>query len=238
MKRISLEDLIGYNSIVCDGNPSGSLVINQDNLLSALSVYDSYYDTDEMIASALFRSLIISHGFQDGNKRTAVLCLFDILPPKVSSSLIENISVRIAKGELNSVGDICNLLYKRSIESEVKSMKRYTKSSTGPTHIGGGFDKYYDVVDEKDAAKFLECSIEYLWDPYQLESYPECEYTKKWALLKPEYQDYIEDIQLQCAPIILDTDTKDVFVAEFYGFGEIDSINLENEIIPYVDEEE
>lgn len=80
-------------------------------MLSALSVYDSYYDSDEEIASALFRSLITGHGFRDDNKRTAVICLFDILPPSVSDKTIEDVALSCAKGELREVEDIVNLLY-------------------------------------------------------------------------------------------------------------------------------
>ena len=67
MREISLEDLLEMNDYICNGN---SVVINKNNLLSALSV-QQWYQEDYLLASALIRSLVIGHGFQDGNKRTA-----------------------------------------------------------------------------------------------------------------------------------------------------------------------
>ena len=111
MRYITYEDLLGYNKFVCELEGAESVVINEDNLLSALSVQSSYYDTDELIASALFRSLIIAHGFQDGNKRTATICLLDIYPPAVPDTVIEDVAIQIATGQLVDVSEIANILF-------------------------------------------------------------------------------------------------------------------------------
>lgn len=72
---------------------------------------DSYFETDEQVTAALFRSLIVNHGFQDGNKRTAVVCLFDILPPAVDDVEIERIALLCSTGKLRDAYDIADLLY-------------------------------------------------------------------------------------------------------------------------------
>lgn len=112
MRTIQLDDLIGYNKLVCDLSGEQSVVINEDNLLSAIGVQFGYFESDELIASALFRSLIVGHGFADGNKRTATMCLLDIFPPIVSDSVIEDVAIKIATGELRNPEEIASKLYK------------------------------------------------------------------------------------------------------------------------------
>ena len=112
MKTVSLEALIDYNRAVCDFAGQKSLVINESNLQSALSVqHHPYFKSDEEVACALFRSIIIGHGFKDGNKRTAFVCIQDILPPSVSGDVVEDVAVRCATGELKDVQDIVAELY-------------------------------------------------------------------------------------------------------------------------------
>lgn len=112
MKVVQLDDLIGYNKLVCNLSGERSAIINEDNLLSALSVQYGYFESDKLIASALFRSLIIGHGFADGNKRTATMCLLDMLPPTVDDGVIESVAIKIAIGELKNPEEIANKLFK------------------------------------------------------------------------------------------------------------------------------
>lgn len=115
MRRIALDDLIGYNEYVCKSNGEECIIINENNLLSALSVQDSYFETEEEIISALFRSIIIGHGFQDGNKRTAVIYLFDAVSNPssiiISDSEIEEVTLQIAIGRLTNPYEIANILF-------------------------------------------------------------------------------------------------------------------------------
>lgn len=67
---ISLDYLIWLNEAICQDSGEQSIIINKNNLLSALSVQQWYFD-DSLLAAALIRSITIGHGFQDGNKRTA-----------------------------------------------------------------------------------------------------------------------------------------------------------------------
>jgi hypothetical protein len=62
---IDFDFLVGVNMCVCEAAGEESRVINEDNLLSALSV-QQWYEDDRLLASALIRSITIAHGFQDG----------------------------------------------------------------------------------------------------------------------------------------------------------------------------
>lgn len=108
---IPYDMVCGINSFVCDQDMNESVVINQDNILSALSV-QQWYDDSEMLASALLRSLCIGHGFRDGNKRTAAIIANYVCEFKCSDSCAEKIILNIAKGELDDVQEIANYLYK------------------------------------------------------------------------------------------------------------------------------
>ena len=111
MRTLTLDDLLGFNAAVSEEYGQQSVVINENNLQSALSNQSSYYETDEQAACAVFRSIIIGHGFQDGNKRTAVLAIHYMLPPTVDVNTVADVAISCAKGELKEVGDIVALLY-------------------------------------------------------------------------------------------------------------------------------
>lgn len=111
---ITYDMVCGINSFVCDQDMNESVVINQDNILSALSV-QQWYDDSEMLASALLRSLCIGHGFRDGNKRTAAIIANYVCEFKCSDSCAEKIILNIAKGELGGImnlENIANKIYK------------------------------------------------------------------------------------------------------------------------------
>ena len=111
MRRLTYNDVVAINCAICDQFNGETNVLNPNNLNSALSVYDSYYNTNTEIAAALFRSLILNHPFSDGNKRTAVAVLYYVLTPVVSIEAVENLALSVAKGEITHITDIANLLY-------------------------------------------------------------------------------------------------------------------------------
>lgn len=107
---LSYNELLNLNKTVCKNNNQKSLVINEGNLKSALGT-QQWYENNKDKACALFRSLIIAHGFQDGNKRTAVLALVSIAEPKVSQEEIAITAIMVATGELREIEDIKIVLY-------------------------------------------------------------------------------------------------------------------------------
>ena len=107
---IDLDYLIGINEYVCNLANENSVVINEDNLLSALSV-QQWYDDDRLLASALIRSITIGHGFQDGNKRTAAIIGAIICDYTCSEDEMIECILDIAKGKLRDVEDIAAILY-------------------------------------------------------------------------------------------------------------------------------
>lgn len=107
---IDLDYLIGINEYVCNLANENSIVINENNLLSALSVQQWYQD-DRLLASALIRSITIGHGFQDGNKRTAAIIGAIIRDYDCSEDEMIECILDIATGKLRDVEDIATILY-------------------------------------------------------------------------------------------------------------------------------
>lgn len=107
---IEYDELLNLNTVVCKNNNQKSIVINEANLKSALGTQQWYEDNRDR-ACALFRSLIVAHGFQDGNKRTAVLALVSQVEPKISQEGIAVVAIMVATGGLKEVEDIKLALY-------------------------------------------------------------------------------------------------------------------------------
>lgn len=116
---ITLDDLIELNSYICEDSGEECIVINANNLLSALSV-QQWYEDEVLLASALIRSLIIGHGFQDGNKRTAGAVGAAIKDFECSEDEVIRCILSVAKGELREVEDIASILYPHSSKGAVR----------------------------------------------------------------------------------------------------------------------
>ena len=107
---ISYQELIGANIAVCMVADETPAVINENNLLSALSI-QQWYDDTRLLASALIRSITIGHGFQDGNKRTAAVIGAAVCDFTCTEDEMIDCILAIAKGELREVEDIAAILY-------------------------------------------------------------------------------------------------------------------------------
>lgn len=123
MNRLTFEDIILINKKICENFPETDSfqIINANNIKSALSVYDSYYDTDEEVAAALFRSLIIAHGFLCANKRTAFCALVMTEAPNCIPDDIEKLAVEITQNSHMDVKEIANKLYNTQTEVSIES---------------------------------------------------------------------------------------------------------------------
>lgn len=107
---IDLEFIIGVNEAICESENKKSVIINKNNILSALSV-QQWYEDDRLLASALLRSLVIAHGFQDGNKRTSAVVANYICSFQCDDTIAEDCILDIATGKLKDVDNIANILY-------------------------------------------------------------------------------------------------------------------------------
>lgn len=107
---ISFEDVLEINELVCSASNEVSILLNRDNVLSALSVQQWYLEPC-LCASALIRSITIGHGFQDGNKRTAACVGMMLLDFECSEDTIIDCILSIAKGSLKDVNEIASMLY-------------------------------------------------------------------------------------------------------------------------------
>ena len=113
---ITFDDLVSANQAVCQETDENSIIINEDNLLSALSV-QQWYEDDCLLASALIRSISIAHGFQNGNKRTAACVGMNIKDFECSESDMINCILDVTTGKIKDVNKIASILYPESYNS-------------------------------------------------------------------------------------------------------------------------
>ena len=73
--QISYDDILLINSLcLFEGEPFG--VLDQNRILSALGNQFQPYPNSEQASASVYKSLVINHGFMNGNKRTAVIVLY------------------------------------------------------------------------------------------------------------------------------------------------------------------
>lgn len=111
---IDFDFVVGVNVGICESENKSSIIINESNIHSALGIQQWYESLPER-ASAVLRSLVIGHGFQDANKRTAVVVAYEICPIKCSERVIEDCVIKVATGELRDVAEIAQILYSDQI---------------------------------------------------------------------------------------------------------------------------
>ena len=116
---LTLETLMDINEEISRLYNKESRLINKSNIESALSVQFFDYDDFNTISAKLFRNIIIAHGFQDGNKRTACVALGLINPPTCSSSTLANLAIEVAKGAYkDDVTELVSELYSENLINE------------------------------------------------------------------------------------------------------------------------
>ena len=75
MKEINFETVKLVNSLcLFDGEPH--FVVNQKAIESALGNQYQPYEKQEQAFASVYKSLVLNHGFMNGNKRTAVIVLY------------------------------------------------------------------------------------------------------------------------------------------------------------------
>lgn len=151
MKKFEYDDVLMINKIICNREGQSSSVINESNIKSALSVQYSYYDTDEEIRTALFHHLIIAHGFEDGNKRTAVTVLLYDGNVNISDNELEKITLEIASnnGSKYNIKELTNKIFGTNLIIENLHLGEYMKYISEKLnyldHVGMDNNNYYDL---------------------------------------------------------------------------------------------
>lgn len=147
MYRLSEDDLIKINKAICSTFNQEYNVLNYDALSRNLNAYESFYEDDYHIASAIFRSIITNHAFKDANKRTAFLTLQLLLPSKIGADKISQLAVDVAMNTSMSVDDICEILYPQTKNESLNETAKptYTYSYIGPVYR---FENIYTVLKE------------------------------------------------------------------------------------------
>lgn len=131
MFEITYEDILLVDSLcLFEGEPFG--VVDKNKILSAISNQYQPYPTHELAFSSVYKSLVINHGFVNGNKRTAVIVLYlasKILgnPIILNDEELASLTYKIAGegGSLIEVEDLRNQIFggdnkKSSIEIDIE----------------------------------------------------------------------------------------------------------------------
>lgn len=100
-------------------------VVDKNRIYSALGNQIQPYPSKEQAFASMYKSLVINHGFLNGNKRTGVIALY------ISSKLIDNplkindkdlceLTYKIAGegGSLILVEDIANMVFKHKVSNK------------------------------------------------------------------------------------------------------------------------
>lgn len=161
MKTFTVNLLIVVNQIVCRMYGQESLVLDKGKLEGALSPFDFSYDTDEVTYAKVFRNLVVAHGFQDGNKRTACLTIKAVAPLKCSDIELANMALDVAQGKYrNDIGDLPQRMFGVE-DSEDKDLKEDAfGGATQVSNIGQHKRSSIDLMEEdEDSNDSLELKV-------------------------------------------------------------------------------
>lgn len=174
---LTFDDLVRINKEICTEYGQTSLVINKDNLLSALSVQDFDYHNLEYKAAKLFRNIVVAHGFQDANKRTACVAVGLLLPPSCDNLTIAEQALKIAKGQYrNDVDELVKILYSHNLNESFNDLTELEQAKVVTivdekynTSVGkflndvskGGYDKSieYTIVKPKEGLEIVDKDV-------------------------------------------------------------------------------
>lgn len=120
IEQITYKNILIINKLcLFDGEPFG--VIDKNKIYSAQGNQFQPYPTYEQAFASMYKSLVINHGFLNGNKRTGVVALYIASkmlnnPLKISDRDLCQLTYRIAGagGSQISVEEITNLVFKKT----------------------------------------------------------------------------------------------------------------------------
>lgn len=155
---LTLEDLININKQITEQYNQNSVLINRSNLESALSIQYFDYDNFNTISAKLFRNIIIAHGFQDANKRTAIIALGLINPPKCTNQELGNLAISIAEGKYkDDINELVSKLYFETTEQIEESFSQLNEVDKAKviTIVDERYHKSVeDLLDDINSNKF------------------------------------------------------------------------------------
>lgn len=111
-----LDNIISKNDIIKINKDIDSGIVKNDSIESCYSsIY--YYDTPELSVSSVFRSLCKNHYFNDGNKRTACMCLcilceYNDIRLNLSNNKLEKIALEVSNNHYD-VDQICKMIFNK-----------------------------------------------------------------------------------------------------------------------------
>ena len=123
MFNLNYEQVVAINKEIVTKTGERFSVLNENNIKSALGNQFQPYELEEQAIASTFKSLIINHGFANGNKRTAVICLraFSVELKCNDNSLYElTYSLANEGGSKISVNHIANILFDLDLEEDLE----------------------------------------------------------------------------------------------------------------------
>ena len=122
MFNLNYEQVVAINKEIVTKTREPFSVLNENNIKSALGNQFQPYELEEQAIASTFKSLIINHGFANGNKRTAVICLraFSVELKCNDNSLYElTYSLANEGGSKISVNHIANILFDLDLDEDL-----------------------------------------------------------------------------------------------------------------------
>ena len=124
LKLISISDILKINEL-CLLKDEPFAVVDKNRIYSALGNQIQPYPSKEQAFASMYKSLVINHGFLNGNKRTGVIALYissKLLnnPLKINDKDLCGLTYKIA-GEGGSqilVEDIANMVFKYKVSNK------------------------------------------------------------------------------------------------------------------------
>lgn len=93
-------------------------LLSHSGLESALGQFYQGWYTEEQRIAAVYRSLVLNHAFENGNKRTAFVIAVLLKSPAVTAKELERLTIKLASsgGGKIKVNEIANALYGTNYE--------------------------------------------------------------------------------------------------------------------------
>lgn len=128
MLELNFETVNNVNSL-CLFNNEPHFVVNKNAIESALGNQYQPYETKEEAYASVYKSLVLNHGFMNGNKRTAVIVLYLLSLTlgkelKLNDQELATLTYRIAgeNGGYIKVDDIANEVFSRKVTNKGKEL--------------------------------------------------------------------------------------------------------------------
>lgn len=164
MIELTYNQVIAINEQIVNRTGEPFSIINADVIKSSIGNQYQPYDSDEQAIASVFKSLILNHGFQNGNKRTAVACLkvFNV-DIKCDDKELVDLVYKIASenGGQVSVNHVANVLFNLGLDESLNesindTLYYHGSSQKGLTKLTSPINW---ITEDKEYAKYYALAL-------------------------------------------------------------------------------